>query len=137
MAVNWSNDIVIVELADEPVLSEELEQIISRLDGQDSGNGSGGKSASKTKKAPAAAQTFPSVVLNFVNVSYVNSSNLAQLLKLRTLVAERGRALKLCCVDPEIVGVFKTTGLDKLFRFAPDPMTALAGIQIEGEGASS
>ena len=42
MAVNWSNDIVIVELADEPVLSEELEQIISRLDGQDSGNGSGG-----------------------------------------------------------------------------------------------
>jgi anti-anti-sigma factor len=110
MATDWSNDITIAELVDEPQLSEELNSIIEGV----------------TK-----AKRMPHVVLNFAAVSYVNSSNLAQLLKLRKTLAEAGRQLKLCSVDDEVWSVFQVTGLDKLFRTAPDPMTALAGLQLE------
>lgn len=115
MATNWSDDIVITELSDEPALSEELSGIIDRLAG-------------------AGDDDVPHVVMNFTSVSYVNSSNLAQLIKIRKLLDMKGRILVLCSVDTEVKSVFKVTGLEKLFRFAPDPMTALAGVQIEMGG---
>jgi hypothetical protein len=34
-------------------------------------------------------------------------------------------------VSDQVWSIFLVTGIDKLFRFAPDPMTALAGIQLE------
>src|SRR5438128_973575 len=113
MATNWSDNIVITELSDEPALSEELSAIIQRL---------------TEDKAHV-----PHVVLNFAAVTYVNSSNLAQLLLLRKALAEHKRQLKICSVNDELWWVFLVTGLDKVFRFAPDPMTALAGLQIEDE----
>lgn len=115
MATDWSEDIVISDLADEPAFSEDLSSIIERV-------GPGSKHV-------------PHVVLNMADVTYLNSSNLAQLLKLRKALAERGRLLKLCSVAEEVVSLFAITGLDKVFRFAPDPMTALAGIQIESEAS--
>lgn len=118
MPTDWSDNIVLSELADEPALSEELSAIIQRI-------------VSMTQ----SDSPVPHVVLNFAGVSYVNSSNLAQLLRLRGLLNERKRLLKICSVTDHVWSVFMTTGLDKVFRFAPDPMTALAGIQIEtGEG---
>jgi len=36
-------------------------------------------------------------------------------------------------VCDEVWSVLMVTGLDKVFRFAPDPMTALAGLQLEDE----
>jgi anti-anti-sigma factor len=113
MATDWSESIVIAELSDEPALSEELHSIGDRL-------------ARKVSQGPT-----PSVVLNFANVTYVNSSNLASLLKIRKVLAEKGRGLRLCSLSPEVYSVMTVTGLDKVFRFAPDPMTALAGLQIE------
>jgi anti-anti-sigma factor len=114
MATDWSDNIVITELSDEPALSDELTGIIQRLSDQ---------------KAHV-----PHVVLNFAGVSYLNSSNLAQLLRLRKTLTEHKRSLKICSVRDELWSVFLITGLDKVFRFAPDPMTALAGLQIEDEG---
>lgn len=112
MALDWSDRIAIAELSDEPSLSEELATLIQRLlDEQDA--------------------SVPHVVLNFSAVSYVNSSNLAQLLRVRKRLAECGRSLKLCSVTDEVWSVMLVTGLDKVFRFAPDPMTALAGLQLE------
>jgi anti-anti-sigma factor len=108
----WSDDIVIAELADEPSLSEELAGLCSRVE-------------------RASAEKTPHVVLNFASVSYVGSSNIGQLLLLRRVLSERQRTLKLCSVNDEVWSIFLVTGIDKLFRFAPDPMTALAGIQIE------
>lgn len=116
MPTDWSDSIVISDLSDEPALSDELAAIAERL----------------TKLKGKA----PHVVLNFAFVSYVNSSNLAQLLKLRQLLTERGRALKLCSVSDEVRGVLSVTGLDKVFRFAPDPMTALASLQIDDENTT-
>ncbi len=113
MAIDWNEDIVITELSDEPALSDELSSLHQQMSG--------------LKKTPH-------LVLNFAGVSYINSSNLAQLLRLRKLLAERARILKLCSVCDEIWSVFMLTGLDKVFRFAPDPLTALAGIQLEDTG---
>lgn len=111
MSNDWSENIVLCELSDEPVLSEELSSIIQR--------------------AERASDRMPHVVLNFSGVSYVNSSNLAQLIKLRNLMKGRDATLKLCSVQDEVRAIFGLTGLDKIFRFAPDPMTALAGLQLE------
>src|SRR5687768_10530580 len=111
MATDWSEDIAIAELTDEPALSEELNGLIGRA--QDEGG------------------HVPHVVLNMGSLTYVNSSNIAQLLRLRQVLAKKGRRLKLCSVTDEVWSVILVTGLDKVFKFAPDPMTALAGLQLE------
>jgi anti-anti-sigma factor len=109
MATDWSDNIAIAELQDEPALSEELGALIVR----------------------AAEGPAPHVVLNMGGVTYLNSSNIAQLLKLRQTLAKHGRRLKLCLVNDQVWSVMLVTGLDKVFHFAPDPMTALAGLQLE------
>ena len=116
MPTEWSDNIVVSELADEPALSEELLGIIDRV------TSSGDHHA-------------PHVVLNFSQVSYINSSNLAQLLSLRKVLTERDASLVLCCVSENVWSVFTVTRLDSMFRTAPDPLTALASLQIEDEGA--
>lgn len=107
---DWSEDIIVTELADEPQLSEELAILIDRL--------------------VSSKGRVPSVVVNFTNVTYVNSSNLAQLLRLKKTIAEAGSQLRLCGVSDEVWSVMMVTGLDKVFQFAPDPLTALAGLQM-------
>ncbi|MEO0482250.1 MAG: STAS domain-containing protein [Planctomycetota bacterium] len=116
MPTDWSEDIVIAELADEPALSDELTVISDRL-----------------AAAVSAGGSAPSVVLNFSRVTYINSSNIAQLLRVRKQLAEAGSKLRLCSISDEVWSVMLITGLDKVFEYAPDPMTALASLQIEGE----
>ena len=111
MATDWSEDIAIAELADEPALSEELASLIERVN--------------------EAGENAPHVVLNFAAVTYLNSSNIAQMLRLRQGVAKAGRRMKVCSVGDQVWSVMLVTGLDKVFHFAPDPMTALAGLQLE------
>ncbi|MDX2131320.1 MAG: STAS domain-containing protein [Planctomycetota bacterium] len=113
MAMEWSDTIVITELADEPALSEDMHALLDRLQ--------------------AASDRVPHVVLNFGQVTYVNSSNLAQLLRLKKVLHERDAQLRLCSLSDQVWSVFMVTGLDKIFRFAPDPMTALASLQMEDE----
>jgi anti-anti-sigma factor len=89
-------------------------------------------------RVQASKGPTPHVVLNLGNVTYLNSSNIAQLLKLRQVLGKHGRRLKLCSVTDQVWSVMLVTGLDKVFMFAPDPMTALAGLQLEDaeDGAS-
>lgn len=121
MSTDWSDNIVVAELLDEPALSEELSALILRAEG-DAGPGGKGQS-------PAV---MPHVVLNFGAVTYMNSSNLGQLLRLRKLLAEQKRQMRLCSVNDDVWQILMVTGLDKVFRFAPDPLTALAGLQMDG-----
>lgn len=111
MLTDWSDDIVVVDLADDPQLSDELTAIIDRV-------------------AEAETDQVPHVVLNMGLVAYIKSSNLAQLIRLRKLLHEVKRELLLCSVDDRVWSVMMVTGLDKLFNVAPDPMTALASIQL-------
>jgi len=120
MAVDWSDNIVIANLADEPALSDELSMICERVE------------------STAAGDPIPHAVLDFHEVSYVNSSNIAQLLRLRKNLDAHARQLILSGVTDEVMSVLVVTGLNKVFGFAPDLMTAIASIQIaepESEGA--
>ncbi len=114
MATDWSESIVIADLADEPALSDELNVIADRL-------------------AEAETGRVPHVVLNFAAVTYVNSTNLSQLLKLRKLLHDARRSMRLCSVSEDVWSIMTVTGLDKVFRFSPDPVTALASLQIQDE----
>ncbi len=112
MPTDWSDDIVICDLADEPDLSEELSDLYTRLRESMSG-------------------ATPNVVLNLGGVTYLNSSNIAQLLRLRKQLIESGRKLKLCSATDAVWSIMLLTGLDKVFQFAPDKATAIASLQID------
>lgn len=111
MPTHWSDDITVCELADEPALSEELSGLASLLE-----------------QRPDRASH---VVLDFSQVSYVNSSNLGQLLSLRKLLDARQRTMVLCAVSEQVMSVFRITGLQRVFRVAPDTLTALAMLQLD------
>lgn len=113
MAFDWSSDIVIASLEDEPALSDELAALCERLE----------------KTEPGAT---PAVILNFSDVTYLNSSNIAQLLKIRRRLSEAGKGMRLCSIADPVWSVMLLTGLDKVFDFAHDPATAIASIQIDG-----
>ena len=117
MAIEWSDNILLANLSDEPALSEELSSVIDTVNDAGSGNA-------------------PHAVLDFRAVSYVNSSNIAQLLRLQKVLTESSRQLRICGVSDEVWSVMLVTGLDKVFTFAPDTLTALAGLQLDDASAT-
>lgn len=117
MSIDWSDDIVIAELNDEPAFSEELANLQRRLDAVDD------------------AESTPCVILDMKDVTYLNSSNIAQMLRMRKKLSERERAMAVCSVRDQVWSIMMVTGLDKVFRFAPDTATALAALQIESDNA--
>jgi anti-anti-sigma factor len=109
---NWSDDILVVELGDDPQFTDELDALMERLEGRPE-----------------------HVVLNFAAVGFINSSNVAKLLRLRKKMINVERSLVLCDVNTQVWGIFLVTGLDKIFEFTNDIATALAQLQIDnGEG---
>jgi anti-anti-sigma factor len=104
---NWSDRVVIAHLAADPQFSEDLQ----------------------TLHDTANARPVD-VVLDFAGVRYINSSNIARLLKLRKIVATSGTKLVLCAVDAQVWGAFLVTGLDKVFEFVDSVPLALASLQI-------
>lgn len=104
---NWSDDIVLAELADDPQYTDETAALGEAL-----------------AKKPA------NVVLNLGGVTFLNSSNIARLLRLRKQIMNAGRKLVLSGVNDQVWGVFLVTGLDRIFEFSNDVSTALAGIQL-------
>jgi anti-anti-sigma factor len=112
MPINdWSDTILIAELNDEPAFSEDMENLVRRLD-------DGG-------------EELPDVIANMQAVSYLNSSNIAQLLKLRKKLTNTGARLRVCAVSDSVWSVLLITGLDKVFDFTDDVSTSLASLQIE------
>ena len=105
----WSEKIWVVKLSDEPLLSEDLTGLAANL--QNNG-------------------VMPDLVLDMAGVSYFNSSNLSQLLRLRKLALDRGARLRIAAVPDGLWVVFLNTGLDKILDFDQDVANALAGLQI-------
>ena len=103
----WSEEITVCELADDPQFSDELDGVLER---------------SETKPTD--------IVLNFAAVGFINSSNISQLLRLRKHMLLGQRRLILCGVNTQVAGVFRVTGLDKVFEFTNDISTALASVQL-------
>lgn len=103
----WSEDITVCELADEPQFSDELDGVLDKFDAKPT-----------------------DVVLNFAAVGFINSSNISQLLRLRKHTLSGQRRLILCGVNTQVAGVLRVTGLDKVFEFTSDISTALASVQL-------
>lgn len=107
----WAENIVLVDLSDEPEFSEDLTNLADRF--EESGS----------------AHT----VLNFASVTHINSSNISQVLRLRKQSLDGDTDLILCGLNESVWGVFIVAGLDKIFRCTPDLMTALATVQLDEE----
>ena len=108
---NWSDDIRVVEIGDDPQFTDELNNLMDELEKKSS-----------------------HVVLNFAAVGFVNSSNVARLLRLRKTMLSTRKRLMLCDVNTQVWGVFLVTGLDKIFEFTNDISTALATLQLTTGG---
>jgi len=119
MAISqWSDHIMVADLQDEPALSDDINVLLDHV---------------HTAEQPV------DLVLNFRGVSYVNSSNLAQLLRLRKEARRQESSLRLCSVNENIWSVMLVSGLDRIFTFETDTASALAAIQLGdlfGEGTS-
>ncbi len=107
---DWSDEITVVDLGDDPLFTDELTGLIERLE-----------------KTPS------NVAVNFAAVSFVNSSNIAKLLRLRKTMLAIKCQMVMCGINADVWGVFVVTGLDKIFRFTNDISTALATLQLSGE----
>jgi len=69
------------------------------------------------------------VIMDFSQVTFLGSGQLAGLLRLRKLVQGYGRRLVLCNVGRLTMGIFSVTGLDTVFEMAADPAAAAATVQ--------
>jgi len=105
----WSENIVLAELHDDPGFTDDMTALLEHIE-----------------KHPHL-----DVACNFSDVNYLNSSNLAKLLRLRKLVTiTNQRRLVLCAVNTHVWGLFLTTGLNKTFDFADGVAVGLAQLQI-------
>ncbi|HTL29725.1 MAG TPA: STAS domain-containing protein [Tepidisphaeraceae bacterium] len=103
----WSEQVSVLHLADDPQLSDDLQMLEDQ-----------------------ASQRKFDAVLDFGTVRFLNSSNLAKLLKLRNQLNQAESKMILCNVGTPIWGTFLVTGLDKVFDFSDNVTTALASLQI-------
>ena len=110
----WSEAIVIAELNDEPAFSEDMDALTRQLDDLEG--------------------ILPDAVINLQAVSYLNSTNIAQLLRVRKRLVDGNARMRLCAICDTVWSVMIVTGLDKLFEFTEDVATSLASLQIEGGG---
>jgi anti-anti-sigma factor len=103
----WSESTIVVHLADDPQFSDDLDGV-----------------------EQCVGQGRCDAVLDFGSVRFVNSANVARLLRLRHQMVSRDSRLVLCNVSTQVWSAFLITGLDKVFTFSDNVTTALATLQI-------
>ena len=107
---NWSDNVLLVELADDPQFTDDLTALLETVE----------------------ERSDLDIVLNFQAVTFLNSSNIARLLKLRKhQTINHQRKLKLCAVNTNVWGVFLVTGLDKIFDVCDDVSGGLTSLQLD------
>jgi anti-anti-sigma factor len=104
----WSDNIILLNLAAEPHLGEEVQAVTEML----------------TAEKPC------DVVIDFADVEIVTSSSIAKLLKLRKTVNEINQRLVFSSVSKRTMTVFSVIGLEEVFEFVDDQFLALAGLQM-------
>jgi anti-anti-sigma factor len=108
----WSDSIVVVHLADDPQFSDDIEAV-ERLG------------------PPTCSGVGCSAVLDFAAVHFLNSSNLASLLRLRRHLEQRQAKMIVCNIANTVWGTLLLTGLDKILQISENVPTALATLQVE------
>jgi anti-anti-sigma factor len=104
----WSDKIAVVHLADDPQFSDELGALEQSIQ-----------------------QSPMDVVVDLAAVHFVNSSNIARLLRLRKQMIQADCRLVLCSISTQVWGTFLITGLDKVFTFSDSVPTGLATLQLK------
>ncbi len=105
---NWSENIILVELPQEPQMRDELKAVTDIV--RDRGD--------------------CDVLLDFSSIDIVTSSSLSALLKLRKLLTDCGHRFIFCNVAAATKGIFTVTGLDGVFEVVDDKFVALAALQL-------
>jgi anti-anti-sigma factor len=106
---NWSDGIILINLAKEPHMGEELQTAIDLVTEDDSRD----------------------VVLDFSDVDIITSSSIAKMLKLRKVINANQSRLIFCCVSDQTMSLFKIVALDSVFEFTEDQFVALASLQMD------
>ncbi len=106
---DWSENIVVVDLADDPQYTDDLDNLMIEEEA-----------------------SSHHVVLNFQNVTFINSSNIAQLLRVRKQLHDKRRSLSFCCLSKDLAGVMRITGLDLLIPTHDSVAMAIAQTQVDG-----
>jgi anti-sigma B factor antagonist len=65
------------------------------------------------------------LLLNFGNVQYLSSAALGKLINLKKKVGAVKGKLKLCCIHPDLLEVFRITRLDHFFEIYKEEQSAL------------
>lgn len=104
----WSDQVTVIHLADDPQFTDDLQALDQQLE-----------------------QRPTDVVLDFAAVHFINSSNIAKLLRIRKQTTASDRRLLLCGISTQVWGAFLVTGLDKVFEFTDSVPLALATLQID------
>ncbi|MGB0714833.1 MAG: STAS domain-containing protein [Phycisphaerae bacterium] len=108
----WSDNIIVLELQEGPAFSDDLNAVMDQLE----------------------QRSDIDVVISFATIPYLNSSNIAQLLRIRKrVVINNRRRMVLCGIDTSVWSLFLVTGLDKVFEFADDVANGLATVQLASE----
>lgn len=105
----WSEEIVVARLGNDPQLSDDLEGVETFL--RDGGR---------------------HCVIDFAAITFLNSSNLAHLLRIRRQVILADGRMVLCGLSTQIWGALLVTSMDKVFEFSDDVATSLATLQLAG-----
>ncbi len=101
----WSNEVLILELQDEPEFSEDTDALILKLRSEE--------------------LIDSNVIVDLQQVRTLNSSNLGALIEIKKLLQSRGKRLVICNVSDSIWSTMLATGLDQVFEFIEDTTTAL------------
>ena len=105
---NWSDDIILVDLPEEPQIQEEVRSVIDIV----------------------RNRVDCDVVIDFSGVDIVTSSSLSGFLRLQKLLSDCGRKLVLCNVAAATKSIFTVTGIEELFEFVDDKFVALTCLQM-------
>jgi anti-anti-sigma regulatory factor len=103
MIENFSQDTLLVDLAPEPHMCDDLDSISHTM----------------------SSMGDRDVVVDFSNADIVTASSLSKLMKLRQLLTDSGRRLVLCGLTGNTRGIFSRTALDHVFEFATNKSAIL------------
>ena len=105
---SWSENLILVNLAKEPDMGEELQTVIDMI----------------------MNDLEKDLVVDFSDTDIVTSSSIAKLLKLRKVLYDNNRRLVFSSVSPKTRSIFDVTGLNSVFEFVDDQFIALASLQL-------
>ena len=106
----WSEDVLILELQNEPDFSEDTDSLIRKLKDSDI--------------------LVPDVIIDLQQVTTLNSSNLGALIECKRILEQKDRRMIVCNISDSIWSTMLATGLDQVFTFIEDTTTALTSLMV-------